>query len=158
MQTLNQMELFLGIDTNTNLSELIIGCDMDEAVVFEDEFKMLLEHYTKENYIISIHCYPSIQKAVVYLLIKENCSREELLKGISVAFHHRMRLQREGYVGTLTYQEKLQHRTNHVQRYDLIEQEQITGRDSKLFIENLSKSGWLIDELMLETRFARVKL
>ncbi len=156
--TVNKMESFLGIDSNTNLSELVIGCDVDEAVVFEDDFKVLLNQFRNDNYVISVQCYPAIQKAIVYLLVKENCSREELLKGISIAFHYRVRLKQEGYQGALTYQEKLQHRMSHVQRFDIIEKEQSCGRDNNLFIDKLVKSGWLIDELMLETRFARLKI
>lgn len=152
------MEAFLGIDSNANLSELIIGCDVDEAVVYEDDLQALVKHYSDDNYIISIQCYPAIRKATVYLLVKENCTKEELLKGISIAFHHRLRLKQEGYQGTLTYQERMQYRMKHVQRFDMIEKEQSIGRDSNLFIEKLVKSGWLIDELMLETRFARLKL
>lgn len=152
------MESFLGIDSNTDLPELVIGCDVDEAVVFEDDLEVLLKHFTNENYVISIHCYPVIQKAIVYLLVKENCSKEELLKGISIAFHYRVRLKQDGFQGALTYQEKLLHRMSHVQRFDIIEQEQSSGRDDNLFIDKLLKSGWLIDELMLETRFARLKL
>ena len=152
------METFLGIDADTDLSELIIGCDVDEAVVYEDDFKQLLKHYTNDNYVISILCYPAIYKAIVYLLVKENCSKEELLRGISTAFQHRLRLKQEGYHDKLTYQEKLQYRMKHVQRFDMIEKEQTSGRDSNLFIKKLVKSGWLIDELMLETRFARLKL
>jgi hypothetical protein len=48
------MEAFLGIDSDANLSELIIGCDVDEAVMYEDDLQALVKHYSDDNYIISI--------------------------------------------------------------------------------------------------------
>lgn len=147
----------------SKLPALHIGTDLDSAIKCNYNMSELLHLFKDDEYILTIIQDKAKNVAEVHLLLKEKCTLRNLLKGLLHAYTVRHSLHAdEGYNKKSvlsTHTRICDYTTACDGRIDvLVKSKAITNTHSDVFINKLNSSEWLVEELLLETRYARLKL
>jgi hypothetical protein len=155
--------------------------------------KRLLEIFRHDQYIISIR-KPSVSTCEVYLLLKEKCTKQDLLLGLVHAFIVRFAMKSKGFQGAskldflqhlnLNQSEKASESTYDIlvrtrdllhRKADSVPVEKGAAFESsssaavaiereielsvgQSTVQQVLRSQWLVEELLLETRHARLEI
>ena len=170
------MEREVLLSTRSHLVPINIGADLDAAVTSTSELSSLLTMHRADQYMLTARCKStgSSKHAEVHLLLKEDARRVDILRGLVHSVVIRRMLKDEGYIPQPLYSVLMTPNQGQWEwRQDLLMQASAAAAPTGVVSDivdafmlrdagHSSNSSfgpsrdWLIEELVLELRHARV--
>lgn len=161
-------ERFLSVNASP-MPGLVIGPDVDRVISSSDEWRQLLACNEGNNYIVGVRTASDYMKSSVFLLLREHANKDDLLTGLLHSFLVRRELSKHASVGVKITDpitsdgEKLNVGMMNLdvvrKTRQMIETKDTRGVSLKdAIMTELHNSPWIIEELLLEPRFARISV
>jgi len=139
----------------TPLARLCIGSALMDVFHSEKEATEVLALFAEQNYILNYTIMPHTNECTVHLLYKENCSREDMLRGLVHSYVVRsyiiMRPSSRENGDTMNNNDN-----DDDGKLDLLRESM--QRSQALSTEQFQTQGWVLDEMLFEPTRSRVSV